>query len=335
MKVKVEIADTPYKLATGLMFRHELPSDSGMLFVFPNERVLSFWGENTFLPLDIAFIDRGHKIVKCSKIEKMSRQSVSSGIPCVMAVEVNSGFLSQNGIKEGDVVRVFDDKFDGTTISFEKSEGNSSLNDEYQTKMAAWWNPLDWFKNLRKKKQDDPANTDIPSVPPMPVDPSVPSDAQQEENLPAVNFEEIPFADEDAEPDEQSLPEQDQPEQGQPEQEDIEQPEVEQPEVEKPIPDASMMSVSEAVSEAIKNGYVTRIVYITKPSTKKTLGPKKPGVSIQRIVQPHGIYHAKTGNNVLVTWDLTVSDFRAFIIDRIQEKSFTGQTFKKWFAVKG
>lgn len=52
----VELATTPDEQARGLMFRRHMDPDWGMLFVFPQERLQSFWMKNTFLPLDMIFV---------------------------------------------------------------------------------------------------------------------------------------------------------------------------------------------------------------------------------------------------------------------------------------
>ena len=56
-KLTVEVADTPASLAHGLMHRKSLAADAGMLFKFPSITEAHFWGKNTYIPLDIAFID--------------------------------------------------------------------------------------------------------------------------------------------------------------------------------------------------------------------------------------------------------------------------------------
>jgi hypothetical protein len=60
---RVEIADTPEKHALGLMHRRSLKSDYGMLFIFADEEVRSFWMKNTLIPLDMIFINSGHQVV--------------------------------------------------------------------------------------------------------------------------------------------------------------------------------------------------------------------------------------------------------------------------------
>ena len=52
----VEIADTEAEREKGLMFRKKLPEGQGMLFDFHREQDVSFWMQNTYIPLDMIFI---------------------------------------------------------------------------------------------------------------------------------------------------------------------------------------------------------------------------------------------------------------------------------------
>lgn len=60
--MSVELAVTPEQREIGLMNRLTLPKDYGMLFVFPIEQGLEFWMKNTFVALDMVFIDRHGKV---------------------------------------------------------------------------------------------------------------------------------------------------------------------------------------------------------------------------------------------------------------------------------
>lgn len=100
-KLSVEVADTPAALAHGLMFRKDMPSDEGMLFKFPNTQELCFWGKNTYIPLDVAFVSADNKITEIKQITPMSTRMIRSSGLCAMAVEANAGYFKTNGIKPG------------------------------------------------------------------------------------------------------------------------------------------------------------------------------------------------------------------------------------------
>jgi len=102
----ISIADDQLTQEQGLMYVKRLPADSGMLFSWKNPRVLSFWMKDTYLPLDIAFIDRDNKIVKIQGMVPLSLRSVTSGSPCVMALEVPMGTFKRLGIETGQTIQV-------------------------------------------------------------------------------------------------------------------------------------------------------------------------------------------------------------------------------------
>ena len=104
--LKVEIADEPRTLAKGLMFRSNLGPDRGMLFCFNKSQPLSFWGRNTLLPLDVAFVDKNHQITKIAYIKAMSDDLVKSEKDCIAAIEANLGYFSSHNIKEGQEIKI-------------------------------------------------------------------------------------------------------------------------------------------------------------------------------------------------------------------------------------
>lgn len=86
------------------MGRETLSDDHGMLFKFPTVLEASFWGKDTYIPLDIAFIDRDNKITAIKDITPMSTKTVRSDGLCDKAIETNAGFFKNNNIRVGDVV---------------------------------------------------------------------------------------------------------------------------------------------------------------------------------------------------------------------------------------
>ena len=100
----VEIADTHEERSRGLMFREELCSDCGMLFVYEQEGIYKFWMKNTLIPLDIIWLDSQFKVVH-----------IANAVPCVVedcrlygsdsekaqyVLEVNSGVSERIGLVE-------------------------------------------------------------------------------------------------------------------------------------------------------------------------------------------------------------------------------------------
>lgn len=116
--LKVEIADTPSSHAKGLMFRKELNDDEGMVFIFNRAQNLKFWGYNTYIPLDIAFISPDKKIIKIEHISPLSNKIVTSDDDCNMAIESNYNFFSNNKIKPGYKVDIVDNNIGEKFIKF-------------------------------------------------------------------------------------------------------------------------------------------------------------------------------------------------------------------------
>ncbi len=103
--VRVEIADTPAKQTRGLMERTELAEDAGMLFVFNREQQAPFTMKNTLIPLSIAYIDAGGRIVDILDMQPLDETTrYSSAEPYRYALEVNQGFFEARGVEVGNVL---------------------------------------------------------------------------------------------------------------------------------------------------------------------------------------------------------------------------------------
>ncbi len=104
-EIWVEVAKTPEEMAQGLMGRKHLDKDGGMFFIFENEGYHAFWMKNTLIPLSIAFVDKEGRIVKITHMEPLTLKSHAPPKPVLYALEMNKGWFSANGIREGDTVR--------------------------------------------------------------------------------------------------------------------------------------------------------------------------------------------------------------------------------------
>lgn len=110
VELTVELASDPYQWGKGLMFRKSLASDSGMLFVFPDEEKRSFWMKNTLIPLDMIFISRDKKVVTIRKNATPCTTLIcpyyTSDGNAMYVLEVNAGFADAHTIKEGDTIDI-------------------------------------------------------------------------------------------------------------------------------------------------------------------------------------------------------------------------------------
>jgi uncharacterized membrane protein (UPF0127 family) len=104
--VKAEVARTPEQREKGLMYRDELEEGRGMLFVFPDLQVRSFWMENTLIPLDIAYLDENLAIVDIQAMEPLTTDLHPSARPAMFALEVPMGWYGEMGIAVGAQARV-------------------------------------------------------------------------------------------------------------------------------------------------------------------------------------------------------------------------------------
>jgi hypothetical protein len=104
--VRAEVARTPDERARGLMYREDLPAGTGMLFVFPENDIRSFWMQNTYLALDIAFLDPSFRVVDIQQMEPESEDFHRSRAPAMYALEVPQGWFAEQGILVGDQAEV-------------------------------------------------------------------------------------------------------------------------------------------------------------------------------------------------------------------------------------
>jgi uncharacterized membrane protein (UPF0127 family) len=99
-KIKVQISKTEAERNLGLMYRDKMPLDHGMLFVFPEEEERSFWMKNTFISLDIIFIDQKQKVTTVlMNVPPHTTSPRRSNAPAKYVIELNSGMAKEYEIE--------------------------------------------------------------------------------------------------------------------------------------------------------------------------------------------------------------------------------------------
>src|SRR3982750_960925 len=101
----VELALTPADQNRGLMFRPSLGAAEGMLFVFDQQSVHTFWMKNTLIPLDMLFIDKDRLIVGIvENAEPQTEPGRSVGKPSQYVLEIGGGLSGKLGLRAGQLV---------------------------------------------------------------------------------------------------------------------------------------------------------------------------------------------------------------------------------------
>ncbi|MFX1706453.1 DUF192 domain-containing protein [Chitinophaga sp. CC14] len=104
-KIDIQLAQTDEQRADGLMYRKSMTDDQGMLFIFPDMEERAFWMKNTYISLDIIYIDDKLEIVSIQKYATpLSEESLPSFKKAKYVLEVNGGFCDKYHIKYGDKI---------------------------------------------------------------------------------------------------------------------------------------------------------------------------------------------------------------------------------------
>lgn len=102
----VEIADDNDERARGLMFRDELATGTGMLFIHDSEEPEAYWMKNTKIPLDILYFDNARKLVAQQRdVPPCSAGNACptypSNAPARYVLELNAGEAAKLKLENG------------------------------------------------------------------------------------------------------------------------------------------------------------------------------------------------------------------------------------------
>jgi len=101
----VELAVTDEERSRGLMFRRSVPESYGMLFDFKRDQEVTMWMRNTYVSLDMIFIQSDGRIRRIAEsTETESDKIIPSGGQVRAVLEVAAGTARKLGIEPGDRV---------------------------------------------------------------------------------------------------------------------------------------------------------------------------------------------------------------------------------------
>jgi len=103
---RVWVADTPQRAEQGLMFVSDLPESEGMLFPLDPPRVENMWMKNTYIALDMLFVDTRGRVTKIiERAQPLSLETLSSDGSVRAVLELKGGIATKLGIKVGDLMQ--------------------------------------------------------------------------------------------------------------------------------------------------------------------------------------------------------------------------------------
>ena len=109
VEIRAEVALTPQEHQTGMMFRSHLPVDRGMLFVFADMQLRSFYMYQTLIPLDILWINADRRIVyisadtpPCPAKNPAACPNYGEGMTAQYVLEIAGGQAAKRGLRVGD-----------------------------------------------------------------------------------------------------------------------------------------------------------------------------------------------------------------------------------------
>ena len=102
----VELAVTPQEAQTGLMWRKSMPQNQGMLFVFPQPKIIKMWMKNTYIPLDMVFINSQNQVICLREnAQPLDESVITCPYPVQKVLEVNAGQIKAQNIHLGDMLQ--------------------------------------------------------------------------------------------------------------------------------------------------------------------------------------------------------------------------------------
>ncbi|MGS0740481.1 DUF192 domain-containing protein [Glaciimonas sp. GG7] len=99
--IKAEVASTEAQREQGLMFRRQMASNDGMVFIFDAPAGVCMWMKNTLIPLSVAFLDQNGTIINIEEMKAQTLDSHCADRAAFYALEMNQNWFEQRHLKPG------------------------------------------------------------------------------------------------------------------------------------------------------------------------------------------------------------------------------------------
>lgn len=102
----LRVLNTPSEREKGFMFEPEPDNGFGLLFVYPEARILGFWMKNVPFDLDLVVLDEDMKVVEVLPLKADDENTVYTTFPCRYAIELARGWCKRNEVCKGDQLEI-------------------------------------------------------------------------------------------------------------------------------------------------------------------------------------------------------------------------------------
>ena len=106
----VDIARTPEETAQGLMYRENLPTSTGMIFLFSDGGAHHFWMKNTMIPLDIVWLQADGTVLFVSANTPPCKSdpcpTYGPDAPAPIVLEIAGGMAAREGVAPGKTLQL-------------------------------------------------------------------------------------------------------------------------------------------------------------------------------------------------------------------------------------
>lgn len=104
---ELEVCATDAQRSLGLMYRRWLAPTAGMIFLFPDERENTFWMKNTYIPLDMVFVDKTMKVVGILEhVPPLNEAPRTVGRLSMYVLEFAAGTMKEHGVAPGATLEI-------------------------------------------------------------------------------------------------------------------------------------------------------------------------------------------------------------------------------------
>lgn len=104
-KISVDIVRTPSERNIGLSNRKELPENYGMLFLYSYPTKVVFWMKDTYIALDLIFINKNLQVTSISKNNQpLDLSQIVSKVPVIAVLEVLAGQADKLGVDVDSII---------------------------------------------------------------------------------------------------------------------------------------------------------------------------------------------------------------------------------------